>query len=274
VFPGGTYIADPSSAVLVPSPSPGSPSPSPQMGPGGPPGFYGLSYDRKYSRWLAVPYNWITPDSSRYAFPTGDAVHVVDLASGTVTDLGQGHSWSIVGVQAAGVYVVQPNVAGLWLLPFSGVPVEVAKTGWWQAVSATAAYGTETSAVPQGVANTIIRLDLATGAIEAWFTRDGAQSTVAGFDAGGSPIMLVYYFNDGSEVWDATSPGQATPILGQQAEGLSVNGSLLGDAHGIWMAVYYQYAYAGNQQEMVLYVPGQGVYGMANINGTLAGSCL
>jgi hypothetical protein len=273
VFPGGTYIADPSSAVTVPSPSPAIPSPSPQMGPGGPPGFYGLSYDHRYSRWLAVPYSWITPDGTRYAFATPNAIYVEDLGAGTLTALGQGHNWVIVGVQAAGVYAVQPNNAGLWLLSFSGASTQIVSTGWWQAVSADAAYGTATSAVPQGVANTIIRYDLKTGTTEAWFTRDGASTSVAGFDSSGNPILTVYYYNQGMEVWFTTAPGEGTPILGP-SEGLSLNGIVLGDANGIWLSLYSQYASNGNQQETALYVPGKSLYGMSNISGTLAGPCI
>jgi hypothetical protein len=273
VFPGGTYIADPSSAVTVPSPSPAIPSPSPQMGPGGPPGFYGLSYDRQYSRWLAVPFSWITPDGRRYAFATPNAIYVEDLGAGTLTALGQGHTWFIVGVQAAGVYAVQPNNAGLWLLSFSGATTQIVSTGWWQAVSAGAAYGTATSAVPQGVANTIIRYDLKTGTTEGWFTRDGASTGVTGFDSSGNPILTVYYYNQGMEVWLTTAPGEGTPILGP-SEGLSLNGNVLGDANGIWMSLYSQNGSIGNQQEMALYVPGKGLYGMSNITGPLAGPCI
>jgi hypothetical protein len=277
VFPGGSFIADPTSAVLAPEPSPGSPSPSTQpMGPGGPQNFYGLTYDHKYSRWLAVPYSWVTPDQTRYAFPTADGVYVDDIASGSLTELGQGHPWSIVGVQSAGVYAVLPNAAGLWLLPFSGMPSELLTTGYWQAVSATAAYGTATSAVPQGASNTILRYDLKAATVQNWFTRDGAQSSVTGFDAVGNPVITVYYYGQyqGSELWIVTAADQGTPILGSQAEGVSANGNVIGDANGLWMAIYYQYAYAGNQQEMALYVPGKGLFGMSNISGQLAGPCV
>jgi hypothetical protein len=273
VFPGGTYVSDPSSAVLVPSPSPGGASPSPQQGPGGPGNFFGLSYDRKYSRWLAVPFTWITPDGTKYAFPSGNAVYVQDLASGTLTTLGQGHLWSIVGVWSTGVYAVQPNAPGLWLLPFSGAATELVNTGWWQAVSAGAAYGTSTSAVPQGVANTILRYDLKTGATVDWFTRDGAQSTVMGFAANGDPVLSVYYSNYGTELWSTTGANGGVPILSSQYEGLSTNGNVIGDANGIWLPLYYQYGY-GNNQQMALYVPGKGLFGMSSITGAIAGACL
>jgi hypothetical protein len=277
VLPGGTFIADPGSAVTLPSPPPGtaSPTPPPQAGPGGYPGFYGLSYDRQLSRWLPVPNTWVAPDGSRYVFPSTDGIYVVAVSAGTVSEIGSGKAWNIVGVQAAGVYAMQPNAAGLWLLSFAGTVTEVTTAGFWQAVGAQAAYGTMTSAVPQGVANTIVRFDLAAGSLTSWFTRGGAQGYVVGVDASGRAIINVSYFNNngGNEIWIATAAGSAIPVIGSQYEGLSTTGTPISDANGVWLPVYNQYAYGNTQQQIVLYVEGKGVYGITNIGGSLAGGC-
>src|SRR6266850_1521656 len=100
VFPGGTFVADPRSAVTAPSPSPGTASPPPPGYGQGYAGWYGTTFDVKYAKWL----------------------------------------------------------------PFPGAARQVTAAGFWQGVSHGAAYGTATSAVPQGVANTILKLDLASGA--------------------------------------------------------------------------------------------------------------
>src|SRR6266851_3020488 len=117
VFPNASFIPDPRSAVSVPSPSPGSASPPPQYGYGYQ-GWYGTAYDQAYSRWLPVPYRWVSPD-------------------GTQVELGEGKSWQILDVQATAVYAVTGQTGGLWRLPFSGTETQIASSGYWQAVSPT-----------------------------------------------------------------------------------------------------------------------------------------
>ena len=278
-FPGGAFIADPSSSVTVPASSPGA-TPTPQNGPG--PGYgqgYGLSYDYQYSHWVPVATNQVSPDGSRYAYTTTNGIYVVNVASGTQAELGEGHAWSIVGVQSDSVYAGDPNAGGLWQLPLSGSPSQITKSGYWRAATSTAAYGTATSAVPQGATNSIIRLDLKTGAITDWFTRSGSQSAVSGFDGKGNPIISVNYLNgSGSEIWIATSSTTASPIAGFSSSpyggssGFNSWATPVADSHGVWFAG--NYATYGNQASGVaLYVPGSGFYWMSSIGGQLAGGC-
>ena len=270
VFPGGTYIADPTSSVTIPSPSP-APSPSP---PGYGPGYTGLSYDRAYSRWLPVPYTQVAPDGRRYAHVSPDAIYVENVADGTTIELGQGHAWGLIGVENEGVYAIIVNQPGLWLLPYSGTPKEIVTSGYWQIASRDAAFGTTVSAVPQGVANAIIRVDFATGAITNWFTRADTQSYVMGLDGGGHPLISVSYFANGAgnEVWDATGPNVATPIFGS-GEYLGTNGSPLADSRGIWFPMYFSVPYGQSTVGLALYIPGSGLYWMSNYGTQLAGAC-
>src|ERR1700687_3295997 len=122
VFPGGTFIADPASAVSLP---PGAPTPQPMMGQQG----Y-LSYDRAFSKWLPVPYSWVSPDGSRYAFSTSNSVWVQNVADSAKVLLGEGQPWVIVAYLSEGVYAAPPNAAGLWLLPVSTAPRQIANTGY------------------------------------------------------------------------------------------------------------------------------------------------
>src|SRR4029077_20440019 len=73
VFPGQTFVADPRSAVTVPSPSPGgaSPTPPPQYGPRYPQGWHAQYYQAGYAKWLPVPYAWVSPDGVHYAYSLG-----------------------------------------------------------------------------------------------------------------------------------------------------------------------------------------------------------
>jgi hypothetical protein len=274
VFPGGTFIADPKSAVALPTPTPGAPSPPPNAyGP--PPS--SLSYDAAFSKWLPVPSFQVSPDGSRYAFASASSIYVVDVASGSLSEIGDGQAWTIVSVQAAGVYASQPSKGGLWRVPFTGAPVQITSAGFWQAASSKAAYGTVTSAVPQGATNSIIRLDLQTGAVTNWFTRPDTITTIIGLNTNGLPIMSVSYFQGAvvTEIWLSTGPGAAIPITGS-GSGMYISGSPVADRNGIWFSGTYTtgtYYNTVSFSGFALYVPGRGMYWMSNLSAQLGGGC-
>jgi hypothetical protein len=266
-FPGGSFVADPRSGVTLP-PNLG-PSASPVPGPGqyGQYGQYGqslgMTYDNVHSRWLPVQRTWVTPDFSRYAWPAQDGIYVVTVADGTVSELGSGHSWVLLELASAGAYAVVPNAGGLWLLPFTGSPREVVTTGYWQIVGSGAAYGTVLSAAPQGVANPIVRLDLATGVSTPWFMLDdGSSVTVVGFDQNGAPLIPTYD-QYGAKLWLVPSLGDAKVIATYQ--GGQLPNQVVADAHGVWFS---------GGQTIYLYVPGSGWFSPSQIGGYLAGGCV
>jgi hypothetical protein len=278
VFPGNTFIADPASSVTAPSPSPGGPTPSPIQGGYGQSQF-GMSYDHAFSRWLPVPRQSVSADGKRYAYPTADGLYVVVVSSGAVTEIGAGRQWTVLSVGADGVYATVPNTAGLWLLPYSGAsPRQLIATGYWQAVSGATAYGTPTSAVPYGTANTIQQLDLLSGAISNYFTRPGMQSYVAGFDAQGAPIIYTngLYPNgtSGSDVWIGSLylMTYRTSQYGG-AIGFNATGAPVADSHGVWFTGYYQRGYGNGGPAIVVYIPGSGVYAVSSTGVQLAGGC-
>jgi hypothetical protein len=271
VFPGNTFIADPTSGVTLPSPSPPySPAPG---GPG-----YGntaaLSYDRAYSQWLPVALSSVAPDGKRYAFAGANGIYVKNVIDGTLTELGDGHTWTVVGVGPNGVYAEISGSAGLWLLPWSGSSQQIATIGYWQGVGGGAAYGAATSAVPQGASNTIIRLDLSTGSVDSWFTRPSSQASVAGFDSAGNPILYVYTPR-GEEVWIISAPNSGTFVVASFAQ-FNVNGSPVADHNGVWFAGYFNsppYTGGYNGPAIILYIPGSGIYSMSSFGAQLAGGC-
>jgi len=278
VFPGSTFITDPGSAVALPSPSPGT-SPPPQNGPG--PGYgqgYGLSYNRAYKKWLPVPINWVSPDGHHYAY-ISDGIYGVNVADGTQTELRDGRNWNIVGVQNQGVYAGDQSVGGLWLFPFSGTARQITTGGYWQAATSGAAYGTSTSAVPQGVSNVILRLDLGTGRSTEWFARPDTQSSVSGFDQHGNAILSVRFLNNtGTEIWIVTGANSGAPIAGfvtlYTNYGFNSYSAPVADSHGVWFAGNYSTPYSNTTATgLALYVPGAGFYWMSGINGQLAGGC-
>ena len=265
VYPGGNFIPDPRSAVTVPSPSPGT-SPPPQ-GPGygyGYGGWFGTTYDRAYSRWLPVPYLWVTPDGTRYAYPgQPDGIYVQNIANGTQVELGEGKSWGVLDTEANGVYASTGQTGGLWLLTFSGTVTQVISNGYWQAVGGGYAYGTPTSSVPQGATNTILRLDLSTGATVDYFSYPSQQSAVAGFDRAGRPVIYVQGPNM-FLIYIGLAPGRTSYIANLAGTNFWPNGPPVGDVLGLWFA---------SGSGIALYVDGVGWYSMSSIGGQLAGGC-
>lgn len=269
VFPGGAFIADPSSAVTLPTPPTGSPGPAQ-----GAPGYYGLTYDSAFSKWLPVPRIWMAPDGAHYVFPSTTSIYVVDVRTNAVTGVGPGHVWSIVGVANDAVFAEVIGAPGLWKLAFAGAGIQLTSIGFWQLASTRAAYGTKSSALPNGVTTVIIKLDFSTGKIaDNFYSREGTFSNVVGFDTQGNPLISVSYFaqNGGNEVWLVTSVGP-TPLFGSSnGGGLNLQGTPVGDSHGIWMPLYVQ-SYQGGTG-FGLYVPSSGVFWMSNYGGQLAGGC-
>lgn len=273
-LPGGTFVADPRSAVALPSPSPGASSPAPAQGPGygyGQP-YYGMTYDRQHSRWLPVGVTWASPDGNHYAYPSTNGIYLVTAATNTQVELGQGHSWIPLRVLNDRILATIPNAPGFWVVPFAGDPVQVIATGYWQAASATAAYGTSTSAVPAGALKKLMKLDIATGKVSDWFSDDGTGLTVVGFDAAGDPFIQTYYYgnNIGSWVlWLTTGPSKAT-VIANSSEGMNYlpQGLMVSDSHGVWMV-----GGSGGNNGLILYARGSGLYWMATVGAQLAGGC-
>jgi hypothetical protein len=273
VFPNGNFIADPRSAVAVPSPSPGGASPTPPAigpgpGPGGYPGFYGMSYDQVDSRWLPVPSRWVSPSPAGrvYAYPgQPDGVYVQNITKGTEVELGQGKTWSVLDVTQVGVFAVTGSTGGLWLLRWDGSVVQRISSGYWQGVSQlqAVAYGTATSSVPQGAGNTIIQFDFGTGATTDYFSAPPPQqSSVGGFDGAGNPVIFVSG-QGGSQIYIGLGPNRSNQIADLTGSNFYPNSPAISDQHGVWLA-----GYSG----IALHVPGAW-YKMSNFGGQLAGGC-
>src|SRR5207247_1903846 len=243
--------------VSSPSPLPSATTPDTAPATAAYPPFYpGAPYRKR----VPVGLNQLSPDGSTYVCLSASSIYVEAVASGTLRQTGSGQAWTIVGVQAAGVYAMQPGKAGLWLVPYTGAPRQITSVGFWQAASSTGAFGTVTSAVPAGASNEIIRVDLNTGALATWFSRKTSPSAVMGIDAVGAPIISVsyqaqnYYAN---EVWIVPSAGHGIPIGGssQNYDGVNLGGPPVADQNGVWFPANLRYAGQG----FALYVPGSGV---------------
>src|SRR5258706_15182463 len=107
-----------------------------------------MAYDAAYSKWVPVSYTQLTPDGSKYAFLSASSIYVENVADGTLIQIGQGQAWTLVSGQAAGVYAMQQNKAGLWLPPPSGGPPPIPPRGFLPAGSPTAPRRTPPPARP------------------------------------------------------------------------------------------------------------------------------
>lgn len=267
VLPDRTFVADPRSAVTVPSPPAGA---TPPAGPGFQ-GWFGTTYDKGLAKWLPVMYQWVSPDGRHYAYPLGTGIDVVDAGTSAQTVIGAGRAWQILDVGNTSVTAEPQGQPGLWTVPFSGSPTQITAGGYWQAIGGGAAYGTTTSAVPLGVATQIIRLDLSKGTTQPWFQVDGAVTSVIGFDAAGHPLMAVSPQGGGyssanpfpyqTYVWLVRGLGDASVLTGG-----NLNSAPIADSHGIWLS-------GGAGSSGIYLYTGHAMQWVANIGAQLAGEC-
>jgi hypothetical protein len=267
VFPGGNFVPDPASNVVIPN----VPSPSPGYYPGyGQFGnFFGLTYDRPYSKWLPVPRQLVTPDGSKYAYTSPDSVYVVNVVGGAKTELGTGfgHAWQVFEVENDRLYAnpqqtTSQAVAGLWVLPFSGAPRQITSKGYWQSVGGGAAYGFEAPGIPQGAVQRLMRLDLRTGVATPWLDNLPPNSQVLGFDLQGHAIMLVQ--GNSAQAVVLTGRNQTLTMYDGSQPNIFIT-AVLGDRNGIWMA-------SGDG----LYIYRTGIPGLERatiVTGPMAGPC-
>jgi hypothetical protein len=181
----------------------------------------------------------------------------------------------VIDTELNGVYAVKSDYgpappAGLWRFDFNGGGKELEAAGYWQAVGGGAAWGTETPSVPEGVANTLLRLDLATGTLEDWFSAPGLEARVVGFDAGGHPVV-VGQGPDQTSVFLVTGQNESTRLFTAPAPPPQANAgqefyvqSVVSDVHGIWL---------GSSKGIFIYTPAAGWELASPVAGQLASGC-
>ena len=245
-YPGGNRIEAPDSQVALPGGTPGAIGQNP-----------GLTYDHATRTWEPVPYLWLSPDGSTYAYGF-QSISAVNVRTGAVTKLAPG-AWNLFGVSNAGAYAW--DATGAALLPFDGGQAQrIAAGGYW--------FGYSNGAIwrDSGISpDPIVRHVLATGAEKTVTTLHG-WNTFQGFDAAGDPIMQT------APAIPSSSPqtynlivvhpnGSVVTIYSgeQQPEGYAV-----GDAHGIW------FERGGG---LYLWRPGVGARQVSDIEGNISGPC-
>jgi hypothetical protein len=220
---GVTVTDDPASRVTLPNGEPRS----------------GLSYDWQLKRWLPIPYKWISPDGSRYAYTDSQSrVHLVGVKDGSDRVLASGATWGLYAFGADGIYAgqrdltKQPSLIGLWRIPtVRGSPQKLTADGSWLVIGPDAAWSVVQEGplvAPEVTAGTVLqRLDLQTRKTTTWYTSAKGRFRVAAVDSNKRPV-LVGVGVDSPLIWIVTAPGAAQTVV------IGFLWDLMADSHGIW----------------------------------------
>jgi hypothetical protein len=268
-FPGGNFVPDQASNVALPANT---------VLTGG------YSFDRAVSRWLPVPWDWVTPDGSRYAYTDrAGAVHVVDAASGSDRSLAfaegavaikPDEKLVVLDFSKEGIYLMAAPALGgfprgLWLAdPAGGGVRQLTDQGSWQRVNNGVIWGNPTPSSAAGArtgGDSLIRIDLKAPAIASWYQRAGTQLNVIGFE-GDHPVAVIS--TPGStEISAFSGPGNAAKVYtgpGQEAPGaLHLTGLGVWDSHGLWL---------GSPEGLLLYSGGV-LKRLSTATGWVGGVC-
>jgi hypothetical protein len=170
------------------------------------------TYLPRAKRWLQVARSLIAPDGSYYAYsetsgnPAVDRVHVVDVATGADRVIAQGNGstgYNVFDVEADGIYAGSAangpaTLPGLWRIDArTGAATKIDATQRWQWISGGYAFAAVPNSadpvVVQGgtVPDTLMRLDLRTGAVQELLRKRGVFPRVIGFDGQGRPLVVL-----------------------------------------------------------------------------------
>ena len=231
-FPAAAYAGDPT-AVFKRDHSNGTyrwlSTQSPQLIGGTP----RLFYDKAFKRWLPSPRAAVYPDGSRYAYVTGalnQTVHIVTVATGKERVLAAPHpiNGAVLDFSPSGIYLAgsgEGSETGIWLLNqqtgaerlISGEKIVVAINGGgaWLEQSPTGAQ----------FPDTLVLLNLTTGAKTVWFKKLGAFVNLVGLTADGLPVVQV-----NGPVYLLRSPA----VRDQIYSGGKLFADVASDTHGLW----------------------------------------
>jgi len=261
-YPNGTFTADPSAATTPDPLRPGfartvaSPALTGVAAKGN------ETYDWRFSRWLPVAYQLVSPDGSQYAYsevipnpasqglggppPLGTLIHVVDVPTATDHVVYQSADLlSAAAFRPEGIYLFQP--AGivdtvlpfyLWLVDPSGHSAHKLLGG--------KIVGPGTSALTEGTfwimatdpnnpkgAPTLVRGDLNDGSQSTWFEPTSTFAGFLGLDGLGRPIVSTFSGANGDpgKTWIVTAASTTHQIAEQ-----GFSATAIADGHGLWLA--------------------------------------
>jgi hypothetical protein len=207
-FPGASYKADPSGVIRRP---PGlddfvttaARPPLSGVQQNGPP-----SFDAAVGRWVPASSAQTSSDGLRYAYTTGIGngllIHVVDVSKAVDKTFGVDlPAWNYVADYDSGIVYLTGTALGgpgygVWAFDTAtGSTRQLSKASGVLAIRGGYSWMGRFDArdtTPQGYSelaaiNTVVRVNLATGAETLWYYHPGQYLSVSGFDAGGAPVI-------------------------------------------------------------------------------------
>ena len=233
-------------------------------------------YDRPESRWVPTPARQALPDGSAYAYTTdeystdGFTAHVVNVASGNSRSfkVPPMNRPLVADYGAAGVYFVAGSAIGgpgegVWLLdPLTGSTKLLRQVhSVWEVRDGyawVARFDTRDKTVwgpGEGTpANSLVRVDLATGAETVWYYRAGTYPWFIGLDSLGRPVVQASG-NGLNDLLLLDHPGSSGQLVTSSNPGLDY---VQGDGDRIWF---------GGAYGIYLYRPDRGFQKVFAYNG-------
>lgn len=226
-------------------------------------------YDPARSRWVPAPARQASADGTTYAYigynsQTGaNTAFVVDVATGTSRSFNVSSITfpQVADFAAAGVYIVSGSGLGgpgegVWLLdPTTGAIKDLGPIHQVWAVRDGFAWVARLDPRDKTVwgptelapADSLVRLDLATGAETIWWYQAGQYPWLLGLDSTNRPVLLLGVSSTGSEIRLIDQPGSpGALVFAGNTSGLDY---LQGDGDRLWF---------GQAHGIYLYRPGRG----------------
>jgi len=260
-FPAGTFAVDPAGGVSI-SPQGGmvvtDASPKLYNAPlqlGGP------FYDRAEKRWLPASASQVSPDGAFYAYGSFDPdhgdpgrIHIVNVSTATekvfaTSAAAVDQGFTVAEFSSAGIYLVATQVqrapAGAWLMnPATGEIRPLAHVDSVLAIRDGNAWirrvdprDPSPPAPGKGTpSDSVVQVDLATGAQTIWFYRPGSQVELQGFDSSGRPVVAVFDPSASTIRFETRlidGPGSPGTVL---SAGQQTFSDVLGDGNRLWLS--------------------------------------
>ncbi len=158
---------------------------------------------------------------------------------------------------------------GLYLInPDTGAVRPLTTRGRWSTIGPLAAWGYDYADQSRpDTPHTLLRYDIASGKIAAFFTTPGSAPSVIGFDEQDHPIVSTT--NDvAQQVWMLMAANQADQIYSgpgfQSTDRLNFTRQAVTDEHGMWV---------GTNRGLMLLTSIDGFKKVSDTTGQVAGSC-
>ena len=261
------------------------------------------SYDPAARKWLPVPFSWISPDGSAYAYTDG-AAYVVNTGNETRKSFGLPYPAMVVAYDTSGVYLehVIPfsdaNPHGIGLLdPSSGAYTQIFAPGtsdeqlWFSiehgglgyVLELNQSWGNPPTDGAKPIGNELFQVNLDPsapmfvfgGAVSVMSIADAAIMLV-GFDGGDQPVLSArstsyYRIYTAASIQTGGTPSMPSgppEYEGPPTADWNPTGPARGDMHGIW--------FTSKSGSLWLYVPGKGMERVAQLpmlSPIIAGPC-